>query len=191
MMAKDEEVHFWDATSETIKTGSILYNDPFLESMTVTAADEEYSVKYSNLRSGEPLKMPPTVPVQDDDSGDTEPTALPPPPKKIRPSTRPQEMSEVDMISVVECDETEVVPLDYVPCINGILKVGSVAFFADEDWTVIELQFIGSRKKAIASLQSVKDQDSKAKIPAVKVSVKDADLMKTEVSLKRFIFLYS
>lgn len=187
-LTKYEEVFFWDVASEKIKKGSIIINDPFLHNLTVKGVEDDvtWTVAYSSLRSGQTLQVSDSP-----DASDNVDTELPPvvdtellptpphPPKKAKIS---QEMPEVDMLSVVECEETEVVPLTYVPCVNGILKVGTVAVCAGEDFAVEKLEFVGSRKKAFALLKSLIDEDTTTRMPAVKVTLKDANYLKTEVS---------
>ena len=62
------------------------------------------------------------------------------------------------MSTLIECAEDEIVSLTYVPCINGILKTGSVVVYGGRDFRVVELTFDGRRKKAFANLTAISDE---------------------------------
>jgi len=176
------KVYFWDDEIATIYPGFVQINDPFLHQLLVKPYREPFEpaqpatrfVSYDMLRSyifvprtdeesvGQPWIRECAESVDDDESVAENPdpasAVLAPPSKK--PKIQKSEEPEVDMGSLIECDENEVVPLTYVPCVNGILKKGSTAVFCDQAWTVTSLQFDGRRKKAFACLASVNDEVS-------------------------------
>lgn len=176
---------FWDDEIKDISRGSVDINDPFLRAIAVLPTDclHPRNVNYELLRE---LAHTPTMPSEDvkgeanEDDEDETPSAVPVPPPAKRPKVRIEEPEE-ELASLLQCDETETVPLLYVPCVNGVLKAGAIAVHYGQECTVEKLEFDGRRKKAFAILKSTTDEDETMRLPAVKVHLKNASYLKNEV----------
>jgi hypothetical protein len=114
-----------------------------------------------------------------DVSGEPEPEPAP----AKRPRVKAEEPEE-ELGSRIQCEESDRVPLTYVPCANGILMIGCIAVFAGLDCTVIKLEFDGRRRKAFVSLATVADEEVTMRLPAIQVQLKHENYLKNEV----FIF---
>lgn len=188
ILSHGREVFFWDYESQLTKKGTVVINDPFNRTLTVQQddiLDETIIICYSALRGGDSTVMP--IP-EDESSMGSEPDPNLPSTSTCIPNRKTKlSNKEIEMVSLVECEQIDVpVALTYVPCVNGILKFGSVANCAGEDFTVNQLEFIGSRKKAMALLKSVTDEDFTIRMPALNVMLKDGPIaeryLRSEVS---------
>ena len=157
------QVLFWDADAGEVCTGLVCTNDPHLRQLSVKvlagpeAESAERFVSYDLLRSLDASYSANTAAEEDDEEGEEEGSTGPPAPKKCK-TPRKEPAVEVDMATLIECGEEETVALTYVPCVNGILKTGSVALYGAQEFRVDSLVYDGRRKKAFAMLVSTKDE---------------------------------
>ena len=141
------QVLFWDADASDVFTARVLRNDPFLKQIWVEV-----------LRSRATLPAA-AAPSEPDEGGevDGEVDLAPPQAKRVRTPKVPE--PELYMATLVHCEEDETVPLTYVPCVNGIVKTGSVAAFdGGRGFRVDKLWYDGRRKKAFAQLTAISDE---------------------------------
>ena len=150
---------FWDGDAGAVFTARVLRNDPFLKQIWVEV-DESHDLRfvaYDLLRSRATLPAA-AAPSEPDEGGELDGEVVPGPPQTKRTRTAKVPEPELDMATLVHCEEDETVPLTYVPCTNGILKTGSVAVYGGRDFRVHELCFDGRRKKAFAQLTAITDE---------------------------------
>ena len=151
---------FWDADASAVFTARVLRNDPFLQQIWVEV-DESHDLRfvaYDLLRSRATLPAA-AAPSEPDEGGELDGDVVPAPPQAKRPRTQPKVPEpELDMATLVHCEEDETVVLTYVPCVNGIAKTGSVAVYGGRDFRVDDLCFEGRRKKAFARLTAISDE---------------------------------
>ncbi len=180
-----------------VRKALVRTNDPFLHQLSVwTVTDNDYEqalsvparfVSYSLLRK--PVEKIQAENTTDHTSAadetsqmsDSEPAPATAPASHTNPKRAKTEQPEVDMGSLIVCDDSETVPLTYVPCVNGVLKTGSVAVYGGQDCRVEQLHFDGRRKRAFAVLTSIEDEDITVRLPAVKVQLKSENFLKEEV----------
>lgn len=193
LLVRHEEILFWDDETKDVCKAVVLTNDPFLFQLTVTISSPgSRFVSYDLLRSRVTTisceqpdvtteETDATITENDAASNDTMIVIVPPPAK--RPRTKIEE-PELDMAgSLVQCntDGEESVPLTYVPCVNGILKIDSIALYSGKDCRVIKLEFDVSRMKAFVAMVAIDDEDETMRLPAVKVHLKIENYLKDEL----------
>ena len=152
------QVLFWDADASAAFTARVLRNDPFLKQIWVEVDDSQALrfVAYDLLRSHATLPAAP----EPEEGGEIEGEVVPAPPQAKKPRSQPKVPEpELDMATLVQCEEDATVTLTYVPCVNGIIKTGSVAAFdGGRDFRVDKLWYDGRRKKAFAQLTAISDE---------------------------------
>ena len=131
-------MHFWDETSESLKKGQVHVNDPFCKEVSVNVPEEAmtWNVRYELLRDG-PAPTPEEEEEESDEENEVEmsaETTQAPPPRRTKKHDEPEEelyqrLREADY-------GPGLVPLTYVPCVNGILKTGMLAVFSGQDYRV-------------------------------------------------------
>ena len=154
------QVLFWDADVGDVSTAWVITNDPFLQQLFVEvleSLDEPRFVAYNLLRTRATL---PVATSTEPEELVEEAASTPAPPRRKKARTQGPKVPEpeVDMSTLIECAEDEIVCLTYVPCINGILKTGSVVVYGGRDFRVDDLTFDGRRKKAFANLTAISDE---------------------------------
>ena len=135
-------------------------------------------ISYDLLRDRAATPVP-LSDVSDDEPEEPASDPAPRPPTK-KPRVKIEE-SEEELGNRIQCDNADIVPLLYVPCVNGIVMAGSVAVYSGRDCSVERLEFDGRRKKAFALLKSIEDEDETMRLPAVKVYLKSENFLKNEV----------
>ena len=79
----------------------------------------------------------------DDSDQEPEPASEPAPrPKKPKIKTggrAGQSDPEEELGSRIQCEDDEIVPLMYVPCVNGVLMAGSVAVYSGQDCRYVQV----------------------------------------------------
>ena len=150
---------FWDADASVVHTARVLMNDPFLQQIWVEVDDSQdlRFVAYDLLRNRATLPAA-AAPSEPDEGGELDGEVVPGPPQAKRARTPKVPQPELDMATLVHCEEDETVVLTYVPCVNGIIKAGSLAVYGGRDFQVHELCFDGRRKKAFAQLTAISDE---------------------------------
>lgn len=129
----------------------IWINDPFCRQLEVYT-DEEYATRYISyaLLAAPATSQPQQISSQSE--GEDEPAAQPAPRLSVKSPKIKAEKPQVELGSRIQCDEDEIVPLLYVPCLNGVLKAGSVVVYFGMECSVTKLQFEGTRKKVLVIL---------------------------------------
>ncbi len=184
-LCKDEQVYFLDydlsdsAAIPEMLNGTVRVNDPFLRQLSVLVEDDVVNVPYFQLRND-----PETD--EETDSTDEESTATlsqVSAARPILPKNKIDQRPEIEVLELLKLEfEAETVALTYVPCVNGVLKRGSIAAYASRKYRVDTLVFDGRRGKALASLTCLEDEDVTVTMPAVKVRLAVEDYMKGETS---------
>jgi L-fucose mutarotase/ribose pyranase (RbsD/FucU family) len=177
------QVFFADPDTDSIKTGWVCVNDPFLCQFSVWTDKENKDalqcVKYHQLRSS--ATIPKNEAEDDDDEladGNCEPA-----PKQARATRTENQPAEpqIDILSLVQCDNTENVQLTYAPCCNGVLKKNMKAMFAGNEFRIDHLEFDICAKEAFARLTRIDNEKVTARMPAVLVELTTEDYLKNEI----------
>ena len=160
-------------------------------------------VRYADLRD-KPVPAV-SVPEYDDEEAEdkneeaTTSRRAPRPPRAPKLQTDPLSRLEVSLFSMNLIASTfqlvlkffkfqfhvdETIALDYVPCVNGILKMGSVVDVGGtvQLCKVTKLEFEGQSGRAFAGLVSLVIEDCYLRLPAVFLSLQTSDYLKYEVS---------
>ena len=158
------QVLFWDADAGDVCTGLVCTNDPFLRQLSVQvlgheidAACDSRFVAYGLLRIHRAVLDQSTADAGEDEAGNDDDPEPAPRPKKTK-APRKEPAKEVDMATLIDCNEDERVTLTYVPCVNGILKAGSVVLYGGHEFQVDSLVYDGRRRKAFAMLTATDDE---------------------------------
>ena len=154
--------------------GSVKINDPFINQCLVSDVEgNDVFVSYRQLRN-KPCSRETNPDNENDEDGDSEcESARPPNRKQARVTFAPQPQPQMDIISLLPSVDDDV-DLTYVPCANDIIKVGSIASYADDEFEIKRLFYDHQRKKAFASMQSRIDPDIEVRIPSNRIVSKSS-----------------
>jgi len=182
-LVRGDQIYFWQPECECIDSercqddrccgsivmGRVKINDPFINQCLVTdPEDNDVFVAYRQLRN-----KPSCTPQNDrDDGDDSESEAVRPPPRKqARVSFAPQ--PQIDIISLLPNVENDI-ELTYAPCANDIIRVGSIASYADDEFEIKRVFYDHQKKKAFAIMQSRIDPDIEVRIPSNRIISKSS-----------------
>ena len=163
-----------DRCCGSVVMGSVKINDPFINQCLVTDVEgNDVFVSYRQLRN-KPCSRETNPDNENDEDGDSESeSARPPIRKQARVSFAPQPQPQMDIISLLPSVDDNV-DLTNVPCANDLIKVGSIAAYADDDFEIKRLFYDHQRKKAFASMQSRIDPDIEVRIPSNRIVSKSS-----------------
>ena len=193
---RNEKV-FFSTEEEGLVTGFVQTNDPFLQQLTVTVLDDDTVgfvrfVKYDCLlnkhheqqqKTSRVSYAEDTVEAEGEDTAEAEDTVeaddtieaaiIPITTIETRRNKTTIE-PEVDMNSLVvdlmglTCGN---IPLTYVPCFNGVAKIGSKADYYGREFRIVKLEYDSQVRKAFACMVCSSDEDEYARVPAIKVTL--------------------
>ena len=172
------QVKFYDPETEATHTAKVLINDPFAKELQVEVISETHPdefldpifVAYELLRSMPRDSLHQVGNVQETDDAEDAPQL-----ERLSTKKKTQAKADqpaTDMSTLLQCEDSEIVPLTYVPCQNGILKSETMVVYRGQDCTVTNLEFKGRSNKAFATIVSVDDEDEVICLPAVKLITK-------------------
>ena len=187
-LVRRDQVYFWQPECDCVDTdrcrddrccgsvvmGSVKINDHFINQCLVTDVEgNDVFVSYRQLRN-KPCSRETNPDNENDEDGDSEcESARPPIRKQARVTFAPQPQPQMDIISLLPSVDDDV-DLTYVPCANDIIKVGSIASYADDEFEIKRLFYDHQRKKAFASMQSRIDPDIEVRIPSNRIVSKSS-----------------
>ena len=187
-LVRSDQVSFWQPECDCVDTerccddrccgsvvmGSVKLTDPFINQGLVTDVEgNDVFVSYRQLRN-KPCCGETKPDNENYGDGDSESeSARPPIRKQARVTFAPQPQPQMDIISLLPNVDDDV-DLTYVPCANDIIKVGSIASYADDDSEIRRHFHDHQKKKAFASMQSRFDPDIEVRIPSNRIVSKSS-----------------
>ena len=189
-------MYFSDPDSEEIQSGWVKVNDPFVQQMLLwTTGDDQgpdvnspcVFVSYDQFRPVPDTEDTETVNDEADESNvDQSDTVVAMTAETSAPKRRKRESGPLSggplnfKFHEGGPDAVGSPVLSYVPCDNGLLKVGSITSFESSttDFTVVKIWYDATDRLAMVTMESTINKSVKMTLPATMVQLRNSDYLR-------------